>query len=48
LFDTRPETVLPLTSTQLTNGGNIVNAPLSISPFGTNGGYYYTRLSLKL
>jgi iron complex outermembrane receptor protein len=48
LFDERPETVLPLTSTQLTNNGNIVNAPLSISPFGTNGGFYYTRLSLKL
>jgi iron complex outermembrane receptor protein len=48
LFDERPENVLPLTSTLLTNNGNIVDAPLSISPFGTNGGYYYTRLSLKL
>ena len=45
LFDERPEAVLPLNATTLTNGGNIVNAPLSISPFGSNGGFYYTRLS---
>ena len=48
LFDKRPQAVLPLTNTQLTNGGNIVGAPLSISPFGTNGGFYYTRLSYRL
>jgi iron complex outermembrane receptor protein len=48
LFDERPETVRALTATQLTNNGSVVNAPLSISPFGTNGGYYYTRLSLRL
>jgi iron complex outermembrane receptor protein len=47
LFDKRPEAVLPLNSTTLTNGGNIVNAPLSISPYGTNGGFYYTRLSFN-
>jgi len=47
LFDERPETVLPLNATTLTNGGSIVNAPLSISPFGTNGGFYYTRLSFN-
>ncbi|HMH65292.1 MAG TPA: TonB-dependent receptor, partial [Rhizomicrobium sp.] len=45
LFDERPEAVLPLNNTNLTNNGNIVNAPLSISPFGSNGGFYYTRLS---
>jgi iron complex outermembrane receptor protein len=45
LFDERPEAVLPLNATTLTNGGNIVNAPLSTSPYGTNGGFYYTRLS---
>jgi iron complex outermembrane receptor protein len=45
LFDKRPEAVTPLTNTQLTNGGNIVGAPLSISPFGSNGGFYYTRIS---
>lgn len=47
LFDERPETVLPLNATTLTNGGNVVNAPLSISPYGTNGGFYYTRLSFN-
>jgi iron complex outermembrane receptor protein len=47
LFDKRPETVLPLNATTLTNGGNIVGAPLSISPYGTNGGFYYTRLSVS-
>ncbi len=47
LFDQRPETVLPLNATTLTNGGNIVGAPLSISPYGTNGGFYYTRLSVS-
>ena len=48
LFDERPETIRGLTATQLSNNGSIVNAPLSISPFGTNGGFYYTRLSLRL
>ena len=47
LFDERPEGVAPLNATTLTNGGNIVNAPLSISPYGTNGGFYYTRLSFN-
>jgi iron complex outermembrane receptor protein len=47
LFDKRPEAVLPLNNTTLTNNGNIVNAPLSISPYGTNGGFYYTRLSFN-
>ena len=47
MFDKRPETILPLNATTLTNGGNIVNAPLSISPYGTNGGFYYTRLSFN-
>jgi iron complex outermembrane recepter protein len=47
LFDKRPEAVLPLNATTLTNGGNIVGAPLSISPYGTNGGFYYTRLTFN-
>jgi iron complex outermembrane receptor protein len=47
LFDQLPESVAPLNATTLTNGGNVVNAPLSISPFGTNGGYYYTRVSFN-
>lgn len=47
LFDKRPEVVLPLNATTLSNGGNIVGAPLSISPYGTNGGFYYTRVTLN-
>jgi iron complex outermembrane receptor protein len=47
LFDERPEGIVPLNATTLTNGGNVVNAPLSISPYGTNGGFYYTRLSFN-
>ena len=45
LFDKRPEAVSVLNATTLTNGGNIVGAPLSISPYGTNGGFYYSRLT---
>jgi len=49
LFDERPEVigVVPGDPTTLQDGGNIVGAPLSISPFGINGGFYYTRLTFK-
>jgi iron complex outermembrane receptor protein len=49
LFDERPEAigVVPGDPTTLQDGGNIVGAPLSISPFGINGGFYYTRLTFK-
>jgi len=49
LFDERPETigVVPGDPTTLQDGSNIVGAPLSISPFGINGGFYYTRLTFK-
>ena len=47
LFNELPERIIPLNATTLTSGGTIVNAPLSISPFGTNGGYYYTRVSFN-
>jgi iron complex outermembrane receptor protein len=47
LFDKRPEALSVINPTQLTNNGNVVNAPLSISPYGTNGGFYYTRLSFN-
>jgi len=38
---------VPGDPTTLQDGGNIVGAPLSISPFGINGGFYYTRLTFK-
>ena len=49
LFDQRPETigVVPGDPTTLQDGSNIVGAPLSISPYGINGGFYYTRLTFK-
>jgi iron complex outermembrane receptor protein len=47
LFDKRPEPVVLVSPTQLSNSGSIVGAPLSISPYGSNGGFYYTRLSFN-
>jgi len=49
LFDERPEAigVVPGDPTTLQDGGNVVGAPLSISPYGINGGFYYTRLTFK-
>lgn len=52
LFDKKPETVKIVT---LNNGATYVNSdggavyyrPLSISPYGINGGYYYARLNIK-
>lgn len=29
------------------NGGGSINAPYNFGPYGTNGGYYYARASLK-
>jgi len=31
----------------LSDGSNTVGAPLAISPFGINGGFYYTRLTFN-
>lgn len=47
VFDKRPEPVVLVSPTQLSNSGSIVGAPLSISPYGSNGGFYYTRLSFN-
>ncbi len=49
LFDQRPEAigVVPGDPSTLQDGSNIVGAPLSISPYGINGGFYYTRLTFK-
>ncbi|MCP5412232.1 MAG: TonB-dependent receptor [Alphaproteobacteria bacterium] len=47
LFDKNPETV-PLTPAgKLANGSHVWNAPLTISPYGINGGYYYGRVTFK-
>ena len=49
LFNKYPEAigVVPGDPTTLQDGSNIVGAPLSISPYGINGGFYYTRLTFK-
>jgi iron complex outermembrane recepter protein len=49
LTDERPASigVVPGDPTTLQDGSNVVGAPLSISPFGINGGFYYTRVSFK-
>jgi iron complex outermembrane receptor protein len=31
----------------ITNGGNVFDAPLSITPYGINGGYYYVRVNFN-
>ena len=49
LFNKYPEAigVVPGDPTTLQDGSNIVGAPLSISPYGINGGFYYTRLTFN-
>ncbi len=49
LFNKYPEAigVVPGDPSTLQDGSNIVGAPLSISPFGINGGFYYTRLTFN-
>ncbi|MBY0521115.1 MAG: TonB-dependent receptor, partial [Sphingomonas sp.] len=51
LFNKRPPTVSLVPGTTnftLVNGGNVLDAPLTFSPYGINGGYYYGRISVKL
>jgi iron complex outermembrane receptor protein len=53
LFDRRPETTQPVPGSTtsatsgptLISGNQIYDAPILISPYGINGGYYYARLS---
>lgn len=47
LFDKTPETVLLTTGGLPSNGGNVYDTPLTISPYGINGGYYYGRLTIS-
>jgi iron complex outermembrane recepter protein len=47
LTDERPDSRLLISPTQLADGSNVVGAPLGISPFGINGGFYYTRISFN-
>lgn len=50
VFNKRPPTVQLVPGTtafQLVNGGNVLDAPLTFSPFGINGGYYYARMNVS-
>jgi iron complex outermembrane receptor protein len=47
LFDKKPPTVPNLvTPNRPATGGNVWNAPMTFSPYGINGGYYYGRVTL--
>ncbi|AJP71348.1 TonB-dependent receptor plug domain-containing protein [Sphingomonas hengshuiensis] len=50
VFNKRPPTVALVpgtTNNTLVNGGNVIDAPLTFSPYGINGGYYYGRVTMK-
>ncbi len=50
LFNKRPPTVALVPGTTnftLVNGGNVLDAPLTFSPYGINGGYYYGRVNFS-
>ena len=46
LFDKKPPTVPNLSIGRPATGGNVWNAPMTFSPYGINGGYYYGRITL--
>jgi len=45
LTDERPDARVAVNATTLSDSSNVVGAPLGISPFGINGGFYYTRIT---
>jgi len=50
LFNKKPPTVALVPGTTnftLVNGGNVLDGPLTFSPYGINGGYYYGRIGVK-
>jgi iron complex outermembrane receptor protein len=47
LTDERPDSRLLISPTQMADSSNVVGAPLGISPYGINGGFYYTRISFN-
>ncbi len=50
VFNKRPPTIQLVpgtTNATLVNGGNVLDAPLTFSPYGINGGYYYGRVGIK-
>jgi iron complex outermembrane receptor protein len=47
LFDKRPESLVFNGNSPSDGNDNVVNDPLSISPYGINGGYYYGKIALR-
>ena len=47
LFDKRPPTIQVLANGTIVSGGNVFDSPLTFSPYGINGGYYYARVSFN-
>jgi iron complex outermembrane receptor protein len=48
LFNKAPENRTVVNATSISDNSNVTNAPLGISPYGINGGYYYGRISIPL
>lgn len=49
LFNKTAPTIGLIPGTEsMVDGSNVYDAPLGITPYGINGGYYYARLTLKL
>jgi iron complex outermembrane receptor protein len=50
VFNKKPPTVALVPGTTnftLVNGGNVIDSPLTFSPYGINGGYYYGKIAVK-
>lgn len=47
VFNKRAPSVVVLADNTITDGGNVYDAPLSFSPYGINGGYYYGRVNIS-
>ncbi len=49
LFNKKPPTVFLIqngtNSPTISSGGNVFDAPIGVSPYGNNGGYYYGRIN---
>jgi iron complex outermembrane receptor protein len=49
IFNKRPPNVglVPGSTNSMVNDGNVLDAPLTFSPYGINGGYYYARVNVS-
>ncbi|WP_294392580.1 TonB-dependent receptor [uncultured Sphingomonas sp.] len=47
LFNKKPPKIQVLADETIVNGGNNFDAPLTFSPYGINGGYYYGRVTFS-